>query len=383
MTTPKKILVFIDWFLPGYKAGGPIRSLANLTAHLSGEFEFFIVTRNKDYLESVGYEDVVPNEWLGFAKNINVYYFSQDQLSIKNIKKIISTQDYDVAYINGVYSFYFSILPVYLLKKSTKKIVVATRGMLLKHSFSSKKIKKKIFIYLTNLIGLFRNVFFHVTNEQEKKEVSELINKQKGFLIAPNLSAKITNKQIAPILKSPGKLKLVNIARISVEKNTLFALQVLAASDYTGIIEFDLYGAIYSNKYWEECLETINSLPDNINVCYKGMIDNKKVPETLLKYHFSFLPSLGENFGHSILESFLAGCPVIISDQTPWKNLEEKKIGWDIPIDPKDDFVKTIQYCIDMEQAEYGQLSKNAFKYAKAFADNKKLIGQSRDLFKI
>jgi len=27
----KKILVFIDWYLPGYKAGGPVRSMANIS----------------------------------------------------------------------------------------------------------------------------------------------------------------------------------------------------------------------------------------------------------------------------------------------------------------------------------------------------------------
>ena len=78
----KKILVFVDWFLPGYKAGGPIRSVANLTAHLSGEFEFFIVTRNTDYLETEAYADVEPNKWIDFAENVKVFYFSADKLSV-------------------------------------------------------------------------------------------------------------------------------------------------------------------------------------------------------------------------------------------------------------------------------------------------------------
>ncbi|MBI9061941.1 MAG: hypothetical protein JEZ14_08115 [Marinilabiliaceae bacterium] len=45
----KKILIFIDWFLPGYKAGGPVRSMANMVEYLMEEYDFFIVTRNTDY----------------------------------------------------------------------------------------------------------------------------------------------------------------------------------------------------------------------------------------------------------------------------------------------------------------------------------------------
>jgi hypothetical protein len=32
--TKKKILVFVDWYLPGYKAGGQIRSVASMVGHL-------------------------------------------------------------------------------------------------------------------------------------------------------------------------------------------------------------------------------------------------------------------------------------------------------------------------------------------------------------
>jgi len=377
----KKILIFIDWFLPGYKAGGPIRSVANLTAHLFSEFEFLIITRNNDYLEKSPYPNVKANQWVNFSENIKVYYFSKEQLNIKNLKNLVSGLNFDTTYINGIYSFYFSLFPVYLLRKSPKKVIVASRGMLSEHSFSSKNFKKKIFIFFANLIGFYKNVFFHVTNGQEKKEVSKLINDSKGFMIAPNLPPKIMDKEPAKKIKKAGTLKLVSIARISIEKNTLFALQVLSNAKYRGIIEFDIYGSIYQQEYWNECLKAIRKLPDYIKVSYKGELDNQNVAETLSEYHFSFLPSLGENFGHSILESFLSGCPVIISDQTPWKSLEEKKIGWDIALADTDKFIKTIQYCINMEQDEYNQLSINAYGFAISFANNPELIDKSRKLF--
>ena len=44
----KKILIFIDWFLPGYKAGGPIQSISNFVNHFGTVFDISIITSNKD-----------------------------------------------------------------------------------------------------------------------------------------------------------------------------------------------------------------------------------------------------------------------------------------------------------------------------------------------
>ena len=59
--TRKKILISIDWFLPGTKSGGPVRSYANLIDHFKGDFEFYIVTRDTDYCETVPYRQIKQN----------------------------------------------------------------------------------------------------------------------------------------------------------------------------------------------------------------------------------------------------------------------------------------------------------------------------------
>ena len=46
---------------------------------------------------------------------------------------------------------------------------------------------------------------------------------------------------------------------------------------------------------------------------------------------------------------FAAGCPLIISDRTPWQNLEEKGIGWSIPLEDKINWDKILQTCVDMD----------------------------------
>ena len=50
------VLVAIDWYLPAYRAGGPIRSIANLVAALGDEIDFRIVCGNR----ALGASEALP-----------------------------------------------------------------------------------------------------------------------------------------------------------------------------------------------------------------------------------------------------------------------------------------------------------------------------------
>ena len=229
MNQPKKtILIFIDWFLPGYKAGGPITSVANLISHLSNDFNFKIITTDTDDLETKPYNSVESNKWNKINANTEVFYFSSDKVSFKNIKNLIKKTHHDFIYINGIYSFYFSIIPLYLSKKiNTRKVIVASRGMLSEHAFSRKSLKKNVFIKFSNFFGLYKNMIFHATSNDEADSIKKIISKNANIKIIPNLPKKIEQLPAKKITKNAGELKLVSIARISEEKNTLFALQQL------------------------------------------------------------------------------------------------------------------------------------------------------------
>ncbi len=363
----KKILVFIDWYVPGYKAGGPIRSMANIVDHLKDKYEFLIITRNTDYLESKPYSNITSDEWINISNNQKVIYLSDKNITIRKIKQIICQTDFDLAYINGVYSFYFSVLPLILLRYfSTKKAIVAPRGMFSSQGLGVKSLKKKAFVMFCRLIGVYRKSIVHVTSLIEHSDIQELKIKPLQLFQISNLppAAILVNEKGTE--KTPGELKLVSIARISPEKNTLFALQCLKNYPLKGMIRFDLYGSVYNQSYWEKCKSIIESLPENISVNYCGELNNSLVTSTLSNYHFLFLPTMGENFGHSILESFLAGCPVIISNKTPWHNLENNNVGWNIDLEKPELFAEKIQVAINLTYDEYSVMSESSKNYALA-----------------
>jgi glycosyltransferase involved in cell wall biosynthesis len=405
----KKILIFIDWFYPGYKAGGPISSNVNMLVHLKDDYQFKIITRNTDYTDTTPYKDIVSNQWAKGIEDAELFYFSKENLSFKSLKELLRSTEFDVAYINGIYSWYFSILPLWLLGGKNKKIIVCARGMLSSHALGVKSLKKLVYLYLAWAMGFFVDVTFHATNEKEREEIKKLFGKS-NIKVAPNFPRKIEDVSFKDKIKIKGSIKLINIARIAPEKNTLYLLEILSSLTNPEInIELDLFGSIYNQDYWNSCLELIEKLPTNIKVNYKGALPSGAVMQELSQNHFMFMPTRGENYGHTIIESLSAGCPVIISDQTPWRKLKEVQnskfkvenqesqiknhkskitnqessisVGWDIPLSNPSEFIEVIEHCAAMNQDEYDQMSRNAFEYAQSIINNPETLESNRRLF--
>jgi glycosyltransferase involved in cell wall biosynthesis len=382
-----KILVFIDWYLPGFNSGGPVTSAANLTEHLKGDLEFYIITRNHDYCNSLPYENIKSDEWINKGDNTHIYYLSKGCLSKINILKAIKDISFNTWYVTGIYSWYFSIVPVFLARRHHPgKLIVAPRGMLSPHALGIKSFKKKIFLGLAKIIRLYKNASFHATSVEEENDVLTQFPKN-DVVFVPNLPKPVNQSNINHVEKKPGSLKLLSIARIAPEKNTLEALKILEAfsqtmdpkDDYN--ISFDLYGHVYCLKYWEECNKVVEQLPMQIQVNFHGSVSPDNLPAFIENSHFLFLPSRGENFGHAILESLLLARPVIISDQTPWKNLRFVNSGWDISLQSPHLFISALKSCLEMEQDEYNSMCIASKAFIKVATEESNALMAYKQMF--
>lgn len=372
-----KLLIFIDWYKPGYKAGGPIRSVSNMVDALKDNFQFYIVTRNTDYLETTPYPNINTNQW-NEVDNAQVYYLSKEKINRQTLHTLIDKVQPDIIYCNSFYSPYFSLIPIHYAKKKKIKTILAVRGMLSKGSLSVKKAKKRTFINFIKWVGLFKNITFHATTHEEKKDISAIFGKNTQIIIANNLPEQksITFKEKN---KSENTLSLVSIARIAPEKNTLFAINVLKHCKQN--VVFDIFGPIYNQEYWSECLKSINELPVNVNVNYKGALPHDEIDAVLQQYHALFLPSTGENFGHIIIEAMSNSCIPIISDKTPWQNLASQNVGFDLSLSNPENFAATIDNLALMDEPSLKKMAKNAFHYTQEITNNQSLIKPYQQLF--
>jgi glycosyltransferase involved in cell wall biosynthesis len=171
----------------------------------------------------------------------------------------------------------------------------------------------------------------------------------------------------------------VFLSRISRSKNLDFALKILAQCRLQ--IQFDIYGPLEDETYWQECKELIARSPLNIQITYKGELRPEQVIVTFNEYHLFLFPTQTESYGHVIWESLYAGCPILISDQTPWRNLEAKQIGWDIPLNAPDQFIKVIEQVASMEDDDYLRHVQAAQRYAQTVAIDETVVEANRRMF--
>ena len=379
---PKHILIFVDWYSPGYRAGGPIQSVYNLVNQLQGDFKFSIFTRSTDYLETEPYQNIVSDKWTNVSENVRVYYTSPNKLSAHLICRILEEDNYEFIYLNSMFSKFFSILPLRKINRRTGvKIILAPRGMLAKGSLDVRKFKKLLFLRISRMLGLYNGVTFQSTSEDEKRDIEHHFGKNVPIKYAPNLPAQIQVAVQDSKKKESGQLKLVSIARIAPEKNLNYALQLLV--EVSGQVELNIYGTIYDQGYWQKCLNTIDSLPENIIVRKHDGIPNQEVFDILGKHHFLVLPSPGENFGHIVFEALSVGCPPIISNNTPWKELQQLGVGWSIPLDDKSTWLNALDECLNMDQSGYNTISTAAQYHAVKYLMKTENLELTHKLFVI
>jgi len=274
----KTILSFIDWYLPGYKAGGTLKAFANQVAHLE-DYYFKIITRNTDYCETEPYTSVKTDSWNKIAPNAEVFYASAGFINYGNFKKLVNETTFDAVYIHGIYSWWFSILPIILTKrKKARPIVVVAHGMFGKHATSVKSTKKQVFASVAKLTQLYKGVIIHAANEAEAADARAFVGKNALVKVAEELPMKMELKEWIGREKAEGELKLLSVARISPEKNTRYAIEVLLKCT-SGKITYDIYGPVYEQNYWNECQELIKKLPANVKVNYLGSLPGDQVLE--------------------------------------------------------------------------------------------------------
>jgi len=375
VNTNKKILILCDYYLPGYKSGGGMRTVVNMVDRLKNKYDFFIITRDHDgKLDRQQYTSVNINQW-NDVRGAKVFYLSKDKLKISKLHELISDVKPNVIYSNS----YFATLTLYFLILKRLKvikqinIILAPCGELSDGALQLNSAKKTAFIQLANLSNLFRNIIWKASSELEKAEI-ELVKGSGGEIyIAPDMLPRTIfedyNSNIKP-QKSSGEVKMIFLSRFMKKKNFKWLLENLSV--IKGRLEIDVYGPLEDARYWSQCQRIIETFPKNIKIQAKGSVPHEEVLATLAKYHFFIMPTLGENFGHIFLESLAAGCPLIISDRTPWLNLEERNIGWDLSLDEPDKWVETLNQCINLDQSGYSKLSNNARNFAITILNDKK-----------
>lgn len=380
MSNKKKILILIEWFSPGFKAGGPIQSCVNMCLALQQAYEIFVLTTDTDHGETLPYQCIATNKWIqNDALGVEVYYAQKATLSARQIKKIIADVQPDFVYLNLLFSPHFVLYPLWLklVGKLSAQVIVCPRGCLYNSALSLKFYKKKPLLLLYKWLGVHKLIRFHATNTREEKAILQYF--QGSTVITANNLPNIQQHPFVTCNKQAGNLTCIFVARLVPIKNLLYLLKALMT--VKADVTLTIAGPAEDEVYWETCKQQIAQLPSNIQCSYIGPQANNQLHQLLLHNHLFILPTAGENFGHAIIEALLAGRPVLISDQTPWLNLAEQHVGWHLPLNNTTDFAAVIEEVAGYNQDAFDNIAKNSWQYAHNFSQDTNLIKPYLQLF--
>jgi glycosyltransferase involved in cell wall biosynthesis len=341
------ILAFVGNYLPGYKAGGILRITVNTVDHLCDEFEFMIITRDRDLGDDKPYADIKLNQWQQVG-NATVYYLSPQQSTIKGINKLIAGTPHHLMYLNSFFDPFTikALVNRRLYRVPFRPVIVAPWGEFGWASLKQKYLKKFVFIHMARLLGLYNNVTWRASSEYEAQDIQKVMKIDPdaihivGDLPMKNIPDAFPNAPFSAPPDAEG-LKIIFLSRISREKNLDYALRVL--NKVKTKVVFDIYGPAENAVYWKECQTLISQLPANVQANYRGIVNSNEVVHVFSHYDLFLLPTGGEAYGHVIAECLISGTPVLISTETPWRNLQNDGLGWDVDLAHCDSFAEIIE----------------------------------------
>lgn len=360
----KRILILTGRYLPGYKDGGPVRTIINLSEAMGDDYDIRIACLDRDHGDVLPYKDIEYNTWNKVGK-ANVWYVKPNGFTFSLIRKLI--KESDLVYCCGFYDDYaYKTLILNRIGKTyNKSIIVASMGTFSEGALSNKSLKKKVFIGICNLLGLFKNVIWSVTSKYEQEDVERALGRCVKCEIAEDLPrTNVPGK--SPLMKSETEvitLKVVFISRICPQKNLITAIKCLSKT--TASVSFSIFGPQEDAEYWQKCKKELTLLPKNIKWRYGGSIPSEKVQEEFCKHDVFLFPTLGENYGHVIFEALSVGCIPVISDQTPWNFLSTRNAGFVVNVNDLSGFTKAINEVANMDVNTRSKISQNAVTVAK------------------
>jgi glycosyltransferase involved in cell wall biosynthesis len=359
-----RVLCVTDYYLPGNKAGGPIRTIANMSDILAGEVEFGIVTRDRDLGDDAPFHGIRVNEWqeVGSAQ---VFYASPESFGASAVERTFD--NHDMLYLNSFFSYRGSICPNFKFRNRVK-ILIAPRGEFSQGALALKSLKKRAFLKLAKLTGLYRDVHWHASSAMEAEDIARIFPgaKEKTHLaIDPVIVGEAVPVPSLPEISA--ELKIVFISRISPMKNLDGLIDLLTEIDEPVLLT--IFGPIEDNEYWHLCQRKIANLPNNVQTIYSGTLRPDDVSLKFAEHDLFAFPTHGENFGHVIFESLRAGTPVLLSDQTPWVADATGAVTV-APLNSPDIWRAEIRKAAHRTSKESQNIRMSSLAYARSHAEN-------------
>jgi len=380
MSKPR-ILIFSDFFLPGFKSGGGMRTVANTVRRLGEDFDFFIVSRDHDgFSDRTPYPGIAYDTWNRIGK-ISVWYLRKRQVNPFEVIRLVRSVNPDAVYLNSIFSTLSVFFFLGRLMGAFRGLPVglAPCGELGEGALGKGRMKKAIFLSGARALNIYRNAEWRATDASEQACIEGIIPKA-SVSIVPDIATGIQNIGERRRTKSSGELRLLFLSRLDPIKNLEFVLEALAS--VRGRVELAVVGSADDAAYELKLRGLAASLRETVSVNFVGPMTHHELGPLICDFDFLVLPTLGENFGHAIVEALSASLPVVISDRTPWRDLESKRAGFDLPLEDRALWNSTLNRIMDMDDSQLAVFRGGAGRLGRLILEDALSISANGDFFR-
>lgn len=376
-----RVLVFIGHYPPARRVGGPARSVASMANGVLG-CEFYVFASETDFKSKAVLEGISVDHWQDRGR-ARVFYASARHRGLWGLRRVVREVSPDVIYLNGFFARRFT-LPILVLRYlgliPSLPVILAPRGEFSAGALGLKGVRKGLYLRLARALGLYRDVLWHACSAEDVKGIGRAQGPRARVVEAANFPPAPRPDALARHARKRSRgCRLVFLARITAMKNLLGAIEALAR--VRAPVAFDIYGPIEDDEYWVRCEARIRTLPENVTASYRNVVAPDEVETILAGYDAMFLPTLGENYGYAVVESWAAATPVLLSDRTPWTSLEADRAGWTVAPDDAEGFAGRIEGLARMDDAEHGLWRAGALARAERLARDEALAAAYTRLF--
>lgn len=312
--------------------GGPARSIPLLCKYLNNlDVENYILSIRYKANEKNSVVDSDGIKWESFD-----YKFWKKIRYSKTLKERLTqllVVGNTIVHVHNSWN-YIPFLAYTVCKMKSIPLVVSVRGSMYPWSLKQSKWKKKISWIMFQRKVLESASFVHVTEPNEMKAVRALGVKNSIALIPNGIEVferdvEQQEETSIQIQLNENRRYMLFMSRIHPKKglDLLFDAWVPLANKYA---DWDLLlaGPVEDKAYFKLIVDKVGKGALRDRVHFLGAIEGREKRSIFKISELFVLPSHTENFGIVIAEALNNGLPVITTNGTPWKEIEDYDCGW-------------------------------------------------------
>ncbi|WP_168583425.1 glycosyltransferase [Gephyromycinifex aptenodytis] len=340
-----RVLVFVPYYPPAFRGGGPIRTVSAMVAAHGDRHDFRVLTRDGDWgtTQRLG---VPADQWVPSGRAM-VWYRSPGLRGLLTALRQARRLAPEVLYLNSVFAPAETLLPLLLHRLRllpAGQVVLAPRGELGAGALALKSAKKRALFGVSRLCGLHSDLVWHASTVREADEIRRAapVRGTPRVVVAQNESP-LPNRALRERPAPGERLRVVFLSRISPKKGLDILLAALSSSAAIPPLDVSVYGSTDDPDYLQQCHRLADRAREQGHqVRFAGTVDPSAVLAVFAAHDLFAFPTANENFGHAIVEALCAGCPVALPDTTPWTPTLDRGAGILVASREPDDWARML-----------------------------------------